>query len=468
MERNLDPTQKAFEINLNQQIYGCFAEIGAGQEVARYFFRAGGAAGTIAKSMSAYDMAISDEIYGKSDRYVAKERLERMLEREYDQLVQRLDQARGKETCFFVFADTVAAKSFKNTSFGHGWLGVRFQHEPKARPSQIVIHVEMRDQINLQQQEALGILGTNLIHSCFNLTESREAFISALMDSLGKERLSIDFIDINGPAFETTDPRLWLLELVKQAYCGAVMFDQQGHACQPKDILYRKNILISRGSYRPPTLFNIDMLEEGHKKFCEVLPKEERENIIILPEISMNKLKERGEVIAEDFLARVDLLGVLGHHALITSYETYGDLNYFLAQCTKKEIGYAMGFYNLQEVFDEKNYAKNFGGILGSLGALLARNTRLFVYPALNEKNNMILSSMEVKRTDNQHLLLKYLREEKLIYDIEDFNQDAFKIWSRVVLRMIQNNEDGWEAMVPEIVAKLVKEKCLFDFPCKI
>lgn len=468
MEKRLDPTQKAFEVNLNPEIYGSFAEIGAGQEVARHFFRAGGAAGTIAKSMSAYDMDISDEIYGKSNRYVAKERVERMLAREFDQLVQRLDGARGKETSFFVFANTVAAKSYKYKSYGHGWLGLRFQHTPKAAPSQIVIHVEMNDQINLQQQEALGILGTNLIHSCFYLSKDREAFIKALLDYLGTERLNIDFIDINGPAFEGSDPRLWLLELVKQAYCGAVMFDQEGLACQPKDVLYKKNIMISRGSYRPPTLFNIDMLEEGHKKFQEVLPEEDKDNIIILPEISMNKLKERGEVLAEDFLARVDLLGALGHHALITSYETYGDLNYFLAQCTKKEIGYAMGFYNLQEVFDEQNYSKHFGGILGSLGALLARNTRLFVYPALNEKNNMILSSMEVKRTDNQHLLLKYLREEKLIYDIEDFNQDAFKIWSRVVLRMIQNNEEGWEVMVPECVAKEVKEKCLFDFPCEI
>ncbi len=468
MERRLDPRQKAFEINLRPEIYGSFAEIGAGQEVARQFFRAGGAAGTIAKSMSAYDMAISDEIYGKSDRYVAKERLERMLAREFDQLVQRLEKARGDETCFFVFADTVAATSFKYKTSGHGWLGVRFQHKPNAKASQIVIHVEMFDQINLQQQEALGILGTNLIHSCFTYSKDRETFISALLDYLGKERLSIDFIDTQGPAFEGTDTRLWLLELVKQAYCGAVMFDQEGHACQPKDELYKKNILISRGSYRPPTLFNIDMLEQGHKKFSELLGDKEKDNIIILPEISMNKLKERGEVISEDFLARVDLLGSLGHHALITSYETYGDLNYYLAQCTKMDIAYAMGFYNLQEVFDEKNYSKHFGGILGSLGALLARRTRLFVYPALNEKNNMILSSMEVKRTDNQHLLLKYLREEKLIHDIEDFNQDAFKIWSRVVLKMIQNNEKGWEKMVPACVAKEVKEKCLFEFPCEI
>lgn len=468
MEKLLDPRQKAFEINLRPEIYGSFAEIGAGQEVARQFFRAGGAAGTIAKSMSAYDMAISDEIYGKSNRYVAKERCERMLDREYEQLVERLKESRGNETCFFVFANTVAATSFKYKTSGHGWLGVVFQDKPNARRSQIIIHVEMFDQINLQQQEALGVLGTNLIYACFNYNKDREKFICSLLDYLGTERLSIDFVETSGPAFESSDKRLWLLELVKQSYCGAVMFDQEGNARQPKDELYKKNILISRGSYRPPTLLNIDMLEQGLLKFQDILGVKEKENIVILPEISMNKLKERGEVIAEDFLARVDLLGTLGHHALITSYQSYGDLNHYLTQCTKMDIAYAMGFYNLQEVFDEKNYAKNFGGILGSLGSLIGRGTRLFVYPALNEKNNMILSSKEVKRTDNQHLLLKYLREENLIYDIEDFNKDAFKIWSRVVLRMIQNNEQGWEKMVPEKIAKQVKDKCLFDFPCEI
>lgn len=466
MERTLDAAQKAFDINLDNSVYGTFAEIGAGQEVARHFFRAGGAAGTIAKSMSAYDMTVSDAIYGRSGRYVSKERLVTMLDHEYTQLIERLAKDRGDETRFFVFADTVAAKSFKYNSECHGWMGVRFQHEPGVECSQIVIHVRMLDQVNLQQQEALGILGTNLIHNCFRLREDRVEFVRSLMDNITTDRIHIDYIKVSGPGFTKQDPRLWPLELVKRGFTEAILFGRDGEVLSTKDIFYKQNILVSRGSYRPPTHFNMDMLAKGKDVFCEKLTKEEEKSILILPEISMSKLKERGQVISEDFLARVDLLGALGEMCLITSFNTYGELSYYLNQYTNERVAFVMGYYNLQEVFNHEKYADKPGGLLGGIGTLLGHRTELFVYPALSDDGKSILATKDADVTDEIKPLLSYLIHIKRIKDIVDYDKDHFSIWSRVVLKMIQNKEDGWESMVPEVVAKAVKEKCLFDYPC--
>jgi hypothetical protein len=466
MERTLDAAQKAFEINLDNSIYGTFAEIGAGQEVARHFFRAGGAAGTIAKSMSAYDMTVSDDIYGRSGRYVSKERVVTMLDHEYGQLIDRLGKDRGKETRFFVFADTVAAKSFKYNSECHGWMGVRFQHEPEEECSQIVIHVRMEDQVNLQQQEALGILGTNLIHNCFRLRENRVEFVRSLMDNITTDRILIDYISVSGPGFTEQDSRLWPLELVKRGFTEAILFGRDGEVLSTKDIIYKKNVLVSRASYRPPTHFNLDMLAKGQSVFCENLTKEEQESVLILPEISMSKLKERGQVISEDFLARVDLLGSLGQMCLITSFNTYGELSYYLNQYTNERVAFVMGYYNLQEVFNHEKYADKPGGLFGGIGALLGHRTQLFVYPALGEDGKSILKTKDADVTDEIKPLIDYLISIKRIKDIDDYDKDHFAIWSRVVLKMIQNKEDGWEEMVPEVVAKTVKERCLFEYPC--
>lgn len=468
MERNLDTGQKAFEINLDNGIYGTFAEIGAGQEVARCFFRAGGAAGTIAKSMSAYDMTVSDTIYGKCGRYVSKERVETMLSHEYNQLIDRLDTQRGSETKFFAFADTVAAKSFKYNSECHGWMGVRFQHEPKAEASQIIIHVKMLDTINLQQQEALGILGTNLVYNCFRLREDRVAFVKHLMDDLSTDRILIDYIKVTGPAFREQDHRLWPLELVKRGLTEVILFGSDGSVLSPKDIFYKKNILVSRGSYRPPTHLNIDMLNTGKEIVCQKLGEDEKDSLLVLPEISMSKLKERGQVISEDFLARVDLLASLGHTCLITSFATYGELSYYLNQYTSKRVAFVMGYYNLQEVFNHEKYRDKPGGLFGGIGALLGHKTDLFVYPALSDDGKSILKTKDADVIDEIKPLIDYLVHLNRIIDIEKYDKNHFAIWSRVVLRMIQNKEEGWEKMVPEVVAKTVKEKCLFDYPCDV
>ena len=455
--------KKALEINLDKKIYGTFAEIGAGQEVARHFFRAGGAAGTIAKSMSAYDMTISDAIYGKAGRYVSLERLQTILAREFEQLKDRLQSDRGSDTSFFVFADTVAAKSYSTRGSGNGWMGVIFQDRPGAKTSRVVLHLNMLDRDNLQQQEVLGIVGTNLVYACYHYSGDYVKFINSLMDDLSQERIEIDMIEVSGPAFVATDPRIWCLELVKQNMCYSVMFAPKGEVLLAKDCLYKKNILICRGSFRPPTLLNIDMLDRGRLMWRSSLDKGERDNILVLPEISMNKLRERGEVYNQDFLARVDLLAALGHHTMVSNYQSYGDLSLYLSDCSKKSIAFIFGHYNLEDIFDESRYQDNPGGLLGGVGNFLGHRTTLYCYPAYDEKSDKVLFIDDFAKGSSEEQLIYYLVKKKKLNNVDDYNRGHFKIWSRKVLEMIQSGDPAWESMVPSKVAKQVREKKLFS-----
>ncbi|MBC7427717.1 MAG: TonB-dependent receptor [Bacteriovorax sp.] len=468
----LGQRQKALEINLNHSIYGTFAEIGAGQEVARHFFRAGGAAGTIAKSISAYDMTMSDAIYGKekSGRYVCEERLTKMLDIEYEMLVTRLQDIRSSETRFFAFADTVSAKSFKGTGENHGWIGVKFQHKPKAQPSQVIMHVSMLDAENVQQQEALGYIGVNLIYAAYYLAQDSEKFIASLMDSLTTSRIQIDMISVTGDAFKGIDSRLLCLELVKNKLCEAVIFDVDGHVLQASEVLYKKNVLVVRGGYRPPTNLSLDMLECGLRKFKLSMDTNERENIIVIPEISMSLLLDRGVVDNEDFLARVDLLSALGQKVLISSSETYSDLNMFFTKYAKKKIAFVMASYNLEEILNKTRYEGNRCGLglIGSVGKLVEPNTKLYIYPARDDAGSAIQTIESMNVSDDLAFLLIYLKENQLIEDILDYDPAVISIWSRRVLKMIQDGAPGWEKFVPASVAKTVKTKCLFGAKCDI
>ncbi len=467
---SLGHRQKALEINLNSEIYGTFAEIGAGQEVARHFFRAGGAAGTIAKSISAYDMTMSDAIYGKetSGRYVCEHRLQTMLDTEYDILVERLSQTRSANTSFFAFADTVAAKSFKGTGENHGWIGIKFQHKPKAKPSQVIVHVQMHDAENIQQQEALGMIGVNLIYGAYFESLDREKFVQGLMDGLTTSRIQIDMIRVSGEAFKGIDSRLLCLELVKRKLCHAVLFESNGDVLQASDELYKKNVLVLRGGYRPPTNLSLDMLEKGLAKFQTSLISEEKNNVIVLPEISMSQLIDRGTVDNEDFLARVDLLGALGQKVLISNSDNYSDLNQFISKYSKKKIGFVVASYNLEEILNSQKYQGSKLGILGNLGTLFEPNTKLYVYPGTDDNTFEPKKIESINISDDLLFLLVYLKENNLIEDIEDFNPEVISIWSRKVLKMIQDGVPGWEQMVPKSVAKTVKTKCLFGAKCDL
>ncbi|MFG1498607.1 TonB-dependent receptor [Halobacteriovorax sp. XZX-3] len=459
----LSAKQKALQINLDNKIYGSFAEIGAGQEVAREFFRAGGAAGTVAKTMSAYDMQISDAIYGveTSGRYVSQGRLHTMLETEFTKMYKRLKDQREEGTKFFCFADTVAAKSYSGRGECHGWLGVRFQHQAGAAPSDLIIHVNMLDQENLQQQEAIGFLGVNMIHSCFYNSNDSSHLVSSLMDNLSASRLKIDMIDVKGPAFDGVDPRILSLELVKRKFTSAVMFDENGKVVQIKDYLYRKPLVVLRGSFRPPTKGNVDALKVGRELLCT---SEKCENVVTLSEISMSKLLSRSSSIDNaDFLARVDLLAKIKQKVLITNFASYFELNQFLQPIAKNQIAFITNTYNLNEILNIKHYEDTSFGILGGLGELFGLNTKLYLYPCAddNDAKNR-LSFADVTYDKSLEFLVKYLRENKLIVDLEGYDHEASGIWSRTVIEMISSGESGWEKMLPEEVVELVKSNNLF------
>lgn len=483
----LTTNRKALTINLDNAKYGTFAEIGAGQETARYFFQAGGSAGTIAKSISAYDMKFSDEIYGKSGRYVSEERLHRMLDYEFHLLHERLSETRAPTSTFFAFANTVAAKSYRGTHDCHGWLGIRFQAEPCAEPSDIIIHVRMLDKENVQQQQALGLIGVNLVYGAFYLRDNTAGLIHSLLDNLTGERIEVDMIRFSGRCFEEVDNRLMSLQLVRQGLTQAVMFSAAGDVIQPSEVLYKKAVLVERGSFRPVTLVNIDMLKAGLEEFSSE-PEVQGEEVVVLMEITMKNLLAGGEVDAADFLARVDILCKLGFNVLLSNYPEYYRLASYFRRYTKAMVGVVLGVNNLVEIFNEKYYENLDGGILESFGRLFRNTVKLYVYPmrrdaleqyitlgqAMGEKRNPApqdLEPHELVTSDNiqvfPHLrhLYAYLRDNQFVSPITTYDEQLLQIFSRDILDRIRRGDTAWEKWVPKDVADLVKERRLFGYP---
>ncbi len=482
----LTTNRKALTINLDEPRYGTFAEIGAGQEVARIFFQAGGASGTVAKTISAYDMTFSDAIYGKAPRYVSLERLNLMLEHEYQLLIERLAVSRGDRTTFFVFADTVAARNYKGTNEAHGWMGIRFQTEPGGPPSEIVVHVRMWDKENVLQQDALGIVGTNLLYGAFYYRDDLQRFTQSLLDNLGADRIEVDMLKFSGPAFPHVDNRLMSLYLVQFGLTNAVMFGPKGEVLQPSEVLYKKAILVERGSFRPVTHVNVDMLECATAQFVQE-PAVKGKDVVVLMEITMNNLLAAGALDAQDFLARVDLLGDIGLTVLISNYSEYFRLTSYFRRYTKEMIGVAMGIDNLLEVFNEKYYENLEGGILESFGRLFRHAVKLYIYPMRQDAYGHYLNSGEVSAApstagsgsfaasvlinaknvqvvDHLRNLYNHLLENHYIECIVGFDPSILHIFSRDVLRRIKEGDASWENMVPPIVATAIKTRRLFGY----
>jgi hypothetical protein len=463
MNDGLDTHQKALQINLDDTKYGVFAEIGAGQEVARWFFRVGGASGTIAKSMSAYDMVVSDAIYGNAERYVSSQRLMAMLEHEYKLLVDRLSTVRGDHTRFFVFADTVAARSFKRRDETHGWMGIRFQTDPGSPPNDIYMHVRMWDRENLQQQEALGILGVNLVHAALYMHWHPEAVLNALLDNLSIDRIEVDMIQFRGPAFAKVDNRLLALQLVERGLTNATMFMPDGQLVQPADALYKKSILIERGSFRPATKVSVDMIRASQAQFVQE-PNVEGHETVVLLEMTLKNLNVEGKIDHRDFLDRVDLLGTLGHPVLITNYGEFHRLAGYLFRYTKAPIGLVMGIPTLRELFDEKYYTDLEGGILESFGRLFRNDLKLYVYPIQDAATKAVITAKNLAVAQRLQHLYDYLCENRCIQAVRDFNEEHMSIFSRDVLRDLQANAPGWEEKVPPQIAALIKERRLLGY----
>lgn len=459
----IDTNQKALQINMDAKKYGTFAEIGAGQEVARWFFHVGGAAGTVAKTISAYDMGISDAIYGTSDRYVSRKRLISMLDYEFNLLLERLDATRGSKCTFFAFADTVATHSFTRHEEGHGWMGIRFQTECHGEASQIIIHVRMLDKENAREQEALGIIGTNLIYGAFYLNQKPEALIGSLMDGLTRERIEVDMIKLSGPCFHGADNRLMILQLVQQGLTDAAMFTADGEIVQPSDILYKKAVLVERGSFRPVTNTTLDMLDRAHEQFLAE-PSMKGEQPVVLMEMTLRNLLSEGTVDHKDFLARVDILSALGKTVLISNYARYYKLVAYLSRYTQKSIGLALGVPSLREIFDEKFYTDLEGGLLESLGRLFKSSVKLYVYPWRDPVTGKVSTAENMRIAPHLQNLYAYLIENHYVESIQKHNVEYLPIFSRDVLARIQCYDPSWETMVPAPIVEIIKRDKLFGF----
>ena len=458
----IDTHQKALRINLDKAKYGTFAEIGAGQEVARWFFRVGGASGTIAKSISAYDMIVSDAIYGHSDRYVSRQRLQTMLEYEYNLMLERLDAKRGEATRFFVFADTVAARSHSLTGESHGWMGIRFQTQPRVEPSQIVIHVRMLDKENLQQQETLGIAGVNLVYAALYL-QGRGNFLTSLADNLTSERVEIDMIKFSGPAFQQVDNRLMALQLVQHGLTSAAMFTADGEVVQAAEVLHNKAILVERGSFRPVTHLTLDMLDAANSLFIQE-PNVVGQETFVLMEMTLKNLSTSGEIDHIDFLDRVDTLGALGRTVLISNYGEFHRLASYLFRYTKKMIGIVMGIPTLKDIFEEKYYTDLEGGILESFGRLFKNDLKFYVYPWRDPASGAVITAGNLRVAPNLRHLYAYLYENQFIYSLREIHEEYLHILSKDVLAKIHTGDAAWDSMVPPQVAHIIRERHLFGW----
>jgi hypothetical protein len=459
----LGTRQKALALNLDAKTYGTFAEIGGGQEVARWFFSVGGAAGTVAKTISAYDMAVSDGLYGPAQRYVSRQRLEAMLEQELAQLLERLGGNRGDAKCFFAFADTVATRSFQKSANGRGWLGLRFQARPHEEPSQIIVHAHLYDSTAAREQEALGILGVNLIHGAFFSRDDPAQLIACLMDELSRERVEIDMIKLSGPAFRNVDNRLMSLQLVERAFTDAAMFTAQGEVVQPSEVLYKKPILVERGSFRPATKLTLDLLQRALEQFQNE-PAVRGQTPMVLAEMTLHSLNAEPDERHEDFLARADILRALGFDVLISRFEPYYELAEYLAGYTDGLIGLAVGVPSVRQVADERYYTDLPGGVLESVGRLFKRSVKMYVYPTRDPVTGEIQTLDTAPRPAPWHHLHHLLVDIGRVEPIRSYEESYLSIRTPEVLAKIKQGDPSWESMVPPVVAEMIKAKHLFGW----
>lgn len=456
--------QKALDINLNDPIYGTFAEIGAGQEVARNFFQAGAAAGTIAKTMSAYDKTYSDAIYGDepSGRYVSESRLYKMLDHEWNLMEERLSTARPDAT-FFVFADTVQAINYTRTIKGNGWMGLRFRLKPEGPINDMVLHVKMLDTNNRLQQEAIGVLGVNMTYSCFYHNDSPEMMVRTLVDNI-KDRVSIDLLRINGDDFNYFDKRLLSLYLVKHKLTAVAMFDINRNSIHASEFLYKESLMVIRGNFRPPTIVTLDVIESSYAQFKEEsrLP-DEKLNLML--EMTMDYLKgEDKDVNEKDFLQRGDMLCALGYKILLSDCANHEMLINYLSDYKISNLGLVIGARELQNIITEKFTQNQDGRLLVAFGELFSQNIRIYVYPALDDISGEILTAENLPVPEGIKFLYQYLLDSHQIVPVRKFNKNILHIYPQMVLKDIKENNEGWESKIPDALVALIKERKLFDF----
>ncbi|MDG1891186.1 MAG: TonB-dependent receptor [Verrucomicrobiota bacterium] len=461
--------QKALSINLDPGKYGTLAEIGGGQEVARWFFRVGGASGTVAKTISAYDMTFSDSIYGVCGKYVSRRRVETMLDHEYELLQERLLTSRGSESRFFAFADTVTTRSFSGKRNGHGWLGIRFQTHPGASPSQIIIHLQLWGEESIQDQETLGIFGINLIYGAYHYHQDASLLIESLADAIPIGRMEVDVVEFSGPSFDKIDNRLMCLKLVETGLAKAAIFNSEGSIMEPSELFYKKSVLIQRGTFRPVTRLTMDMLRCAMEQFIQDTGIDSQK-VVVLQEMSLQNLTTHeacSGIDSADFLERVDCLSALGYPVAISNHGTFHRLVTYLFRYTQEPSGLVMGIPTLLELFKERYYADLSGGILESFGRLFKHELKLYIHPWRDPEHGQLVTAENVLVQAHLRHLYQYLHDNQYIHSIQGHDPECLDIHSHRVLEMIQCQMRGWEADVPEKVAMLIRKKGFFGSPKK-
>jgi hypothetical protein len=462
---SLGTREKALRLNLESPAYGSFAEIGAGQEVARWFFLVGGAARTVAKSISAYDMAVSTSLYGPSQRYVSRQRLEAMLEYEFAQVVDSLGATRGATATFFAFADTVATRRHGGGDNGRGWVGICFQPRPMQPPSEIIVHVHLLDRTASGEQETLGVLGVNLIYGAFYHRDDLSTLLGTLVDGLGRERIEIDMVKVSGPAFAGVDNRLLSLQLVEQRLTDAAMFTAGGEVVQPSEVLYKKPILVERGSFRPATKLTVDLLERARERFSEE-PEVRGSHPVVLAEMTLRSLRAERRVGPEDFLARAEILHVLGIDVLVSCFQPYYQLTDYLTDYTDQMIGIAVGLPTIRDILDEQYYEAPGpqGGALEAIGRLFKRAVKLYVYPTWDPVAGAIVTIDRASFPSPANYIRDFLLEIGRVEPLAGYEPKYLSIHTPDVLARLQRGDPSWEEMVPLVVADNIKQHHLFGY----
>ncbi|MBC8127981.1 MAG: TonB-dependent receptor [Gloeobacteraceae cyanobacterium ES-bin-144] len=442
---------KALDLNLDPKIYGAFAEIGAGQETANWFFRASGTAGLVAKTISAYDMTMSDAIYGRAERYVSADRLGSMLDHEYAILLERLGPKRGKDTTFFSFCNTVRARGYNDSGECHGWLGIRFQMKPGDPPSEIILHVRLLDHRTIDQMEALGIVGLNLIHSAFRQRAHLKKFVESLSDNLVAGRVEVDLLKFSGNGYGFFDNRLCALQLVESGLTDATMFLPNGEVVQPAEVLYRHPVLLLRGSFDPVMNLHLAMLENAREGFSKSLAESDRGSEIELCEISMHNLLRSSGIDPVDFLDRSDALQSLGKTVLVSRCAEFHRIAAFLNRCTNKPVGIILSIGLLNELFKAKWSENLAGGLLESFGRLFKEGVTLQVFPWKNRKTAELVTAETFSAPENCVHLYQHFVENGRIQGISCGNESLLAHTGRDVCRMILANNPEWRKLVPEV-----------------
>jgi hypothetical protein len=380
----LDTHHKALTLNLDASAFGSFAEIGAGQEVSHWFFVVGGASATVAKTICAYDKEVSDDLYGSGSRYVSRQRMEAMLDKEWAQLLAQLSDTRGPHTRFFSFVDTVSARNFAGTNDAHGWVGLRFQMQPAGPANDVLLHINMRDASNILQQEAIGILGVNLIYSAYYELQTAETFLAGVAEDVVRERIEIDYIDFRGPAFEGWDRRTVVAHLVSTGFAEAVFFPANGPAVPPTDALYKKAVVLAPGyfSHGDPSHSQVHMrllasaIQELKKELgdTKVLPA----GFFCLTAAPIAQNEPVPEV--PDLLRRIDALLAAGGDVLLFRESELYQMKTLVGRYTQAPVRFVVGISLMIQAF-EGIYGNLEGRLLEALARLLAQNVRIYAYP---------------------------------------------------------------------------------------